>query len=88
MISKPRKYNLDLIFYIKPNSIWNFNLIYSRPVALSIGRDRLSIDHSSAHELMEATMKRAAEAGGHGQAVDFKELLWMEPDSGPPTWAT
>ncbi|MET4042675.1 hypothetical protein ABIC03_004383 [Bradyrhizobium sp. RT6a] len=55
MISKPRKYNLDLIFYIKPNSIWNFNLICSLPVALSIGRDCLSIDHSSAHELMEAT---------------------------------
>jgi putative SOS response-associated peptidase YedK len=34
---------------------------------------------SSQHALTEATKKRATKKG---KAVDFKELLWMEPDSG------
>ena len=37
---------------------------------------------SSAHALMEATKKRATKLQAKGNAVDFKELLRMEPDSG------
>ena len=37
---------------------------------------------SSAHALMEATKKRAAKLEAKGKAVDFKELLRMEPDGG------
>jgi putative SOS response-associated peptidase YedK len=37
---------------------------------------------SSQHALMEATKKRAAKLGAKGAAVDFGQLLRMEPDSG------
>ena len=37
---------------------------------------------SSSFALMEATKKRAAKLEAKGQAVDFKQLLRMEPDSG------
>jgi putative SOS response-associated peptidase YedK len=37
---------------------------------------------SSQIALMEATKKRAAKLEAKGQAVDFKQLLRMEPDSG------
>ena len=37
---------------------------------------------SSQHALMEATKKRAMKLEAKGKAVDFKELLRMEPDSG------
>jgi putative SOS response-associated peptidase YedK len=37
---------------------------------------------SSQHALMEATKKRATKLEAKGQAVDFKELLRMEPDGG------
>jgi len=37
---------------------------------------------SSQFALMEATKKRAAKLEAKGQAVDFKQLLRMEPDSG------
>jgi len=37
---------------------------------------------SSQFALMEATKKRAAKLEAKGQAVDFEELLRMEPDSG------
>ena len=37
---------------------------------------------SSQFAQMEATKKRAAKLEAQGQTVDFKQLLWMEPDSG------
>ena len=37
---------------------------------------------SSQHALIEATKKRATKLEAKGKAVDFKELLRMEPDSG------
>jgi putative SOS response-associated peptidase YedK len=37
---------------------------------------------SSQHALMESTKKRAAKLEAKGKAVDFKELLRMEPDGG------
>jgi putative SOS response-associated peptidase YedK len=37
---------------------------------------------SSQHALMESTKKRAAKLQAKGEAVDFKELLRMEPDGG------
>lgn len=37
---------------------------------------------------MDATKKRAEKLQAKGKAVDFKELLRMEPDGGrvPPAW--
>lgn len=37
---------------------------------------------SSQSALMEATKKRATKLEAKGKPVDFKELLWMEPDGG------
>jgi putative SOS response-associated peptidase YedK len=37
---------------------------------------------SSQLALMQAAKKRAAKLEAKGKPVDFKELLWMEPDSG------
>ena len=37
---------------------------------------------SSQHALMEATKKRAQKVETKGEAVDFKQLLRMEPDGG------
>jgi putative SOS response-associated peptidase YedK len=37
---------------------------------------------SSAHAIVEATKKRAAQVQAKGKPVDFKELLRMEPDGG------
>jgi putative SOS response-associated peptidase YedK len=37
---------------------------------------------SSSKALMDAAKKRAEKLQAKGKAVDFKELLWMEPDGG------
>jgi putative SOS response-associated peptidase YedK len=37
---------------------------------------------SSQRALMDATRKRAQKLEAKGKTVDFKELLWMEPDGG------
>jgi putative SOS response-associated peptidase YedK len=37
---------------------------------------------SSSMALMDATKKRAEKLRAKGKPVDFKELLWMEPDGG------